>query len=110
MKAIAPLLVALCLATPASAQTDPAQTDPAEPEGVPETLEQFAEQMRSLLEGLSDELAPMLEGLNERLRGLGSYEAPEILPNGDIIIRRKPPAEAEPVPDPMQEPDEPVDL
>jgi len=46
---------------------------------------------RLLLEGLLQELGPALLKLEGRLIDLNAYSAPEILPNGDIIIRRRDP-------------------
>ncbi|MGR3292247.1 MAG: AAA+ family ATPase [Paracoccaceae bacterium] len=46
---------------------------------------------RMLLEGLLRELGPALLELEGRLIDLQAYHAPEILPNGDIIIRRRVP-------------------
>jgi len=45
-----------------------------------------------MLEGLMEEIGPALEELRGRAIDLTRYEAPEMLPNGDIIIRRKPDA------------------
>ena len=52
--------------------------------------------MSLLMEGLIDEMAPALEDLDRAiilLEGitteLDAYHRPEILPNGDIVIRRK---------------------
>lgn len=39
------------------------------------------------------EMQPMLRELGRMLDDLGNYHPPERLPNGDIIIRRKSPAE-----------------
>ncbi|MEE9429095.1 MAG: hypothetical protein V3V25_13215 [Paracoccaceae bacterium] len=44
---------------------------------------------RLLLEGLMKELGPALLELEGRLIDLQAYHAPEVLPNGDIIIRRR---------------------
>ncbi len=46
-----------------------------------------------LMEGLGDEMAPMLRELRDMVGEIDRYEAPEKLPNGDIIIRRKDPAD-----------------
>ncbi|WP_434288085.1 AAA+ family ATPase [Celeribacter sp. SCSIO 80788] len=45
---------------------------------------------RLLLQQLFEEMGPALEDLEGFVDDLGAYEAPEILPNGDILIRRKP--------------------
>ena len=36
---------------------------------------------------------------------LQSYQPPEVLPNGDIIIRRQPPAAPDPQPDQPEKPE-----
>ena len=40
-----------------------------------------------------EEMGPLLRELSEMIGDIQNYEAPEKLPNGDIIIRRKPPAD-----------------
>lgn len=50
------------------------------------------EEMQKGLEGLSEEARPALEALLGMIDDMRNYEAPERLPNGDIIIRRKPDA------------------
>ncbi len=57
----------------------------------------------SLLRDLLDEVGPRMKELSDALRGmeiqglgiedLDDYRAPEVLPNGDIIIRRRTPIE-----------------
>lgn len=98
MKHLAILGLCATLASPAAAD---------ENEPLMEGLDLLGQGSRLLLEGLSEELgplfedmgalgeelAPFLRALNEQLsEGLGelnAYHPPEILPNGDIIIRRK---------------------
>lgn len=46
---------------------------------------------RLLLRGLLSEMEPALRDLQGALRDLDAYHPPEVLPNGDIIIRRKEP-------------------
>jgi hypothetical protein len=53
------------------------------------TVRDFAEG----LEGFVTEAEPMLRQLARIMGDVRSYHAPEILPNGDIIIRRKSPEE-----------------
>lgn len=65
----------------------PAAEDAPPPAG----LELFFEDGKRILEGLMQDMEPALRELQEALRGLEAYEAPEMLPNGDIIIRRKRP-------------------
>lgn len=50
--------------------------------------------MREMAEGMEDfaaNLEPMLRELARLMEDLASYHLPEMLPNGDIIIRRKRP-------------------
>ena len=51
---------------------------------------------RLLLRGLIGELEPALRELEGALNDLNAYYPPEILPNGDIIIRRKVPLQVKP--------------
>jgi hypothetical protein len=104
---------ALMLATPAA----PAEQD-ALPEDGPSLIERGA---RMFFEGLMQEAGPVMKDLQELAERLGPqlrsfaqemgpaladilrdiddlsvYERPQILPNGDIIIRRKPSEKAVP--------------
>ncbi|MEM9047320.1 MAG: hypothetical protein AAGC92_01255 [Pseudomonadota bacterium] len=58
------------------------------------TFEDLGRETDRLLRDLMRDLSPTLRALEEQLRALDQYQAPEILPNGDIIIRRKRPNEA----------------
>ena len=90
-----PLLLALSLcflALPSVAQ----ESAPAPDTPLFEGLDELADGMRKLLEGLQDDVAPLMEDLSDQLRGLNAYHPPEVLPNGDIIIRRKAPSEMTP--------------
>ncbi len=97
--------IALCLtlavaAGPATAQGTDAAPDPDGAEGGMALIERG---MRSILDGLFTEMEPAigemgraladLRPLAEDLIGLidevGNYEAPVLLDNGDILIRRK---------------------
>lgn len=112
----------LCAFASATALAQEAQTPQDAPKGVMERgielfLEGFAEDMAPLmedaladLEGLLEELGPAVEGflqdmgpaLAEMSRKVGDwsyYELPEMLPNGDIIIRRRDTAPALPAPE-----------
>ena len=53
------------------------------------------EGMKLLMQGLMDEIGPALGDLKDQIVDWSLYEAPVILPNGDILIRRKPSAPAE---------------
>ncbi|MBK5935153.1 hypothetical protein C8N32_10174 [Rhodovulum imhoffii] len=86
------LILALC-ATPVSAQSEEGDVN--------EGLSLLEEGARLFFRGLSDEMEPMLEELAENMQpalrrlmelmdDFNAYEMPEKLPNGDILIRRKP--------------------
>ena len=99
--------LALLAATPALAQE--------ENDTLRDGLALFSEGSRMILEGLVDGMRPMLEEaqpffedrmlpflqeLGAVIDDLTHYEMPERLPNGDIIIRRRPDA---PEPAPLDE-------
>ncbi|HEU0222670.1 MAG TPA: hypothetical protein VFR34_10745 [Paracoccaceae bacterium] len=67
-------------------------------------LERLGRDADRALQGLAERLLPHLEALRERLQDLDQYEPPEVLPNGDIIIRRKRPG---PESDPRSAPGRP---
>jgi hypothetical protein len=43
-------------------------------------------------------MGPALRDLMDQVGDLSAYHAPEVLPNGDIIIRRKTPQEMQDIP------------
>ncbi len=111
------LPLALLLALPAAAQDVPPANDP-ETSTMERGLRLFMDGLRDEMEpalrdlqGLAEDAAPLMHRLQESLADvvddLDVYEAPEILPNGDIIIRRKEPL---PVEDIEPNPDGSVDL
>lgn len=51
------------------------------------------------LQGLAGEMGPALLDLQEKIGDFTNYHVPEVLPNGDIIIRRKTPLEITPLSD-----------
>ena len=82
MRILAPTAVFLSLlAVPATAEED----------GLREGLSLLQEGTRMLLRGLMAELEPGLRDLQDRIGDLSAYHPPEILPNGDILIRRREP-------------------
>ena len=91
------IAILLLMALPVAAQEEGEGPEGWLPEG-------FTKDMRDKLEGLLGEVKPELEELIDRLGVIGEYEAPEILPNGDIIIRRKREIPSE------IDPSEPIDI
>lgn len=53
----------------------------------------MAEALRLFMQGFMAEMEPALEDLQGFVDNLNAYHPPEVLPNGDIIIRRKTPGE-----------------
>ncbi len=54
-----------------------------------EELRALGEEAEAMLRRFAEALDPMAERLRALIDDLDAYEAPERLPNGDIIIRRK---------------------
>ncbi len=86
---------------PVSAQTDPvppAQEEPQQDGPIPLTelferllrgfLSEAEPHLRELERGFSA-LEPEIQRFLDDLRGMTQYHPPEILPNGDILIRRR---------------------
>ncbi|QFT57248.1 hypothetical protein FIU94_00305 [Sulfitobacter sp. THAF37] len=67
-------------------------------------LEGLADDVAPSLRSFAQEMGPKLAEILEKVEDWSVYEAPEILPNGDIIIRRKP----EPPMEPPAKPTEPA--
>jgi hypothetical protein len=95
------LALTLALAAPAAAQ----DSTPAPDRDTGEGLGLMERGTRLFLEGLMREFGSAVDGLEEALRDLSAYHPPEVLPNGDILIRRRTPL----VPEAQGE-DGPVDL
>lgn len=92
-----PILLA-CLASIATAQDEsPSLIE----RGAQMFMEGLLQEMEPALEGLSDlgptlqgfvqEMGPALAELMEEVKDWSAYHPPEILPNGDIILRKKTP-------------------
>jgi hypothetical protein len=88
MKPFVLLLSGFCLA----AHPTVAQESAPDPESdFEEGFSLLEEGTKLLLRGLLSEMEPALRELEGALRELDAYHPPEVLPNGDIIIRRKVP-------------------
>lgn len=57
-----------------------------------ENMRKLAVEFGPAMQSFMAEMGPALSDLMEQVKDWSVYEAPEILPNGDIIIRRKPDA------------------
>lgn len=68
-------------------------------------LEGAMREMEPALKDFVDKMGPALTTLLGRVDDLANYEPPEMLPNGDIILRRKPPVPPAPEKRPDQRPD-----
>ncbi|MEM8978545.1 MAG: hypothetical protein AAGD04_03620 [Pseudomonadota bacterium] len=67
--------------------------------GLKQEMDPLKEGLQDFVEGLEPSLREMVEGMGpalgalaDRVDDIRNYDVPEILPNGDIIIRRKPSA------------------
>jgi len=87
MKYLGPTLIALALANPVFAQDEDRSFSLWD---LLTEMEQMAEDAMPLMQEWMNRLQPQLEALGETIGDWSQYEAPEVLPNGDIIIRRKP--------------------
>lgn len=99
--------LSLSLATPLAAQDAEGTGTSLMEEGAKLFFKGLMSEMEPALrelEGLADEMEPALRDLMGKVEDWSQYHPPEILPNGDIIIRRKEPlAPEEP---PVTEPEE----
>lgn len=79
-------------------------------------LQELADGFGPAMGSFLEEMGPALGEIIDEVRDWTAYHPPEILPNGDIIIRRRDPIEPEPDPEigpdtlPSQEPDTAIDL
>ncbi|MEM7521876.1 MAG: hypothetical protein AAF307_12670 [Pseudomonadota bacterium] len=111
MKRLAPLILCAAL-IPLAAHADEAEGQSLMErgmqlffEGLMQEMEPAIEEFQGLTEDIgpslrqfADQMGPKLSALMAEIEDWSVYEPPEILPNGDIIIRRKPDAPA-PVPE-----------
>lgn len=84
--ALIPAVVALFIGSEGHAQTN-------EPDAMDRLLnlfEDFTNDSSGFMENLLTEMGPALNQLQDTIEDWSNYEPPEVLPNGDIIIRRKP--------------------
>nr|WP_282091422.1 hypothetical protein [Epibacterium ulvae] len=60
-----------------------------------ETMQDLLEQVGPSLGAFLAEMGPALAEIASEIEDWSAYELPEILPNGDIIIRKKPTEDAD---------------
>jgi hypothetical protein len=103
MKNFVPFVTLALLAAPAIAQDTEApglsltergalmfmEGIPKEMEPAIEDLSELSEQMGPAMRNFAEEMGPKLTELLADVEDWAAYGAPEVLPNGDIIIRRK---------------------
>ena len=70
--------------------SQPAQAQESPLDNLLRELETLSQEGSTFLKSWAETLRPSLEGLADQIPDFDLYEAPEVLPNGDIIIRRKP--------------------
>ncbi len=107
---LAPVLLAMTLGlAPAMAQ----DAEPAPNAEIEEGTDLLEEGAKLLLRGLMSEMEPAISDMGEALAeaepmlrdlmtmigDIRNYHAPEVLPNGDILIRKKTPEEIEAAPE-----------
>lgn len=64
-----------------------------------ESLRDLAEDAGPAMQNFLREMGPALKDLVERVDDFANYHPPEMLPNGDIILRRKTPEEMRDMPE-----------
>ncbi len=67
-------------------------------------LRSLADQFGPALQSFMQEMGPALAELATQVQDWSRYETPEMLPNGDIIIRKKPPQDTPETPEPSDPP------
>lgn len=107
MKQLA-LIFALALPMPAVAQETPTDDGPSlmergaklffrglmeEMDPALQGLRNFVEEAGPEMERFVDEMGPALTDLFDKVDDFADYHGPEVLPNGDIILRKKTPEE-----------------
>lgn len=70
----------------------------------------LAEQFGPAMQSFMEEMGPALAELGGKVKDWSVYEAPEMLPNGDIIIRKKPELPAPDEDAPADETDNATDI
>ncbi len=108
MKHVPAIVLSLCLAAPVAAQEQESERGFSlmeegvrlflegimrEMEPALDDLREFSEEVEPGLRRFVEEMGPALGELLDKVDDFTAYHPPEMLPNGDIIIRRKTPLE-----------------
>lgn len=109
MKHVAAFTVAVCLAAAPVQAEEPAEDDGfslmeegaklffegimREMEPAMDDLRGLAEEMEPAFRKFAQDMGPAFADLLGKIENLNSYHPPEMLPNGDIILRKKTPQE-----------------
>ena len=108
MKRLGIIAFAMCLAAPLAAQEEGEDNGRTlmergaqmffegimrEMEPAMKDLEGLAERMGPEVKRFVDEMGPAFADLMEKIDDFSAYHPPELLPNGDIILRKKSPDE-----------------
>lgn len=110
MRLLTAVIVAGALALPAAAQDDPPKARSLMEQGAELFFEGLRQEMEPALDNLRmmaeefgpsmlsffEEMGPALADLVDEVQDWSAYEPPEMLPNGDIILRKKVRPEPEP--------------
>ena len=89
------LAAVLLLTLPLLAAAPARAAEPQGPDPLPQAAEKLRNELERAAEAMRESMSRVLLSLEEVARQLPRYEAPAINENGDIIIRRKPPASNE---------------
>lgn len=87
-------VAAALAAAPAQAQETTAEGEAGSWWTWPEmpTQQELSEQSQEAMQSMIESMRPMLAEVEKAYADLPGYAPPEVLPNGDILIRRIPPA------------------
>ncbi|MEM7268474.1 MAG: AAA+ family ATPase [Pseudomonadota bacterium] len=86
MKQIALIFAVALVAAPVHAEDGP-KSEPLLPSE--EEMKELGRMAEGWMRLFADQMSPMMERLKTIVDDLDRYEAPEVMSNGDIIIRRK---------------------
>ncbi|MFK7763050.1 MAG: hypothetical protein AB8B62_07295 [Roseobacter sp.] len=105
------IFISVCLGHPLFAQDDDAGS--FWERSTQQFLENLFQDMEPAWQDMQDfleQMGPAMMGLMDEVKDWSMYETPEILENGDIIMRRKPQNSEKAVPIPMPEPMPQIEL